>query len=84
MLVITGVTALFNAVFYSTSAGVGNLIAEGDKERIMRVFKELFSARFFMVASVCFGFYILVNSFISLFKFTRLIGSINKVAPVEL
>lgn len=66
MLVITGVTALFNAVFYSTSAGVGNLIAEGDKERIMRVFKELFSARFFMVASVCFGFYILVNSFISL------------------
>ena len=25
-----------------------------------------------------------INSFISLFKFTRLIGSINKVAPVEL
>ena len=45
MLIITGVTALMTAIFNSMNAGIGNLVAQGDKQRIMAVFEELFSVQ---------------------------------------
>lgn len=41
MLIIMGITSLMGAVFNSMNAGIGNLVAEGNKERIMAVFEEL-------------------------------------------
>lgn len=66
MLIITGITALMGAVFNSMNAGVGNLVAEGNRERILAVFEELFSIRFLLTCTVCFGVYMLTPSFITL------------------
>lgn len=66
ILIITGVTALFNSIFYSINAGIGNLIAEGNKEKILSTFRELFSFRFLCVCTVCFVTYKLSNQFVKL------------------
>ena len=66
MLIILGVSSLMGAVFNSMNAGVGNLVAEGNKERIMSVFEELFSVRFLLSCTVCFGVYMLTPAFITL------------------
>lgn len=66
LLILTGITSLMSALFNSMNAGVGNLVAEGDRERIMEVFEELFSARFLLCCTVCFGVYTLTPAFISL------------------
>lgn len=66
MLIITGVTYLMNAIFNSMGAGIGNLVAEGHKSRIISVFKELFSFRFIFVATFSFAVYTLTPDFIGL------------------
>ena len=66
MLVATGLQMLVSAIFNSINAGIGNLVAENNKERSVSVFNELFSLRFYIVAVVCYGYYMLVDPFISL------------------
>lgn len=66
MLIITGVTLLMDALLRSINAGVGSLVAEGDKERIKKVFWELTSLRLWLASVVCFGIYKLGHSFIIL------------------
>lgn len=66
MLVIMGVTALLGAVFNSMNASVGNLIAEGDQCRSVKVFEELFSVRFLLSCIACFGIYKLTPAFVAL------------------
>ena len=66
MLIIVGVTLLLNALFNSVNAGVGNLVAEGDKKRIKCVFGELTSLRIWFASVVCFTIYKLGHSFIVL------------------
>lgn len=66
MLIVTGVTLLMNALLKSVSAGVGNLVAEGNKERIKAVFWELTSLRVWGASVICFGIYKLGHSFIAL------------------
>lgn len=65
-MIILGIISLMAAAFNSMGAGVGNLVAEGDKEKIINVFWELFSARFCIVASLCFCAYTLIPSFVTL------------------
>ncbi len=50
----------------STEAGVGNLIAEGNKEKIKNVFWQLLSFRYFLGGVISFCLYMLADSFISL------------------
>lgn len=66
MLVVTGVTSLITAIFSSMNAGVGHLVASGDRARIMRVFKELFSVRFLITITICFCVYELTQPFMKL------------------
>lgn len=54
------------AIFNSMNAGIGNLVAEGNRERILAVFEELFSIRFLFTCVMCFGVFILTPSFIIL------------------
>lgn len=55
MYVITGIGVMLNALFNGINAGVGNLVAEGDKKNILKVFGELFAVRFFicMTCAIC-------------------------------
>lgn len=66
MLIVTGVTMLVNALLNSISAGVGNLVAEGDKIKIKSVFWELTVFRMWIASVICFGMYMLGDSFITL------------------
>lgn len=50
----------------STGAGVGNLIAEGNKDKICDVFWELFAIRFWFASIIAFATYFLVSPFIEL------------------
>lgn len=65
--IITDKLAQFiNTFLESTGAGVGNLIAEGNKTNIKKVFWELLSMRYFIGGVVSFGLYMLIEPFIVL------------------
>ena len=66
MLIVTGVTLLVNALLNSINAGVGNLVTEGNKQNIKSVFWELTSLRMWIASVICFGMYMLGDSFITL------------------
>lgn len=66
VLIVTGLLALLNAIFNSMSAGVGNLVAQGERDKIIQVFWELFSFRFFVVAVSSVTLFYLADPFIIL------------------
>lgn len=66
MLIVTAVTSLMNALLNGLNAGVGNLVAEGDKKKIKSIFWQLTTLRMWLASIVCFGIYMLGHSFISL------------------
>ena len=66
MLVILGVITFLTAMFNGITAGIGNLIAQGDKQHVVDVFEELFSINFLLSSVICFGVYKLLPSFIEL------------------
>lgn len=65
-LIIDKITIFINNLLNSTSAGVGNLIAEGNAKRIQDVFWELFGIRFFIAGTISFSLFQLTEPFISL------------------
>ena len=56
---------LISGVINSTGAAIGNLIAEGDKEKIFKVFRELLAIRLFIASIVAFGIYKFSSMFIA-------------------
>ena len=66
MMIVTGLVLVLNSMFNSMGAGVGNLVAEGNKERIVSVFRELFTSRFLIVTTFTVGLYLLTDSFVTL------------------
>lgn len=65
MIIINGIISLLNAIFNGMAASVGNLVSEANKERILGVFRELFTSRFYIVTTLAFGIFILANPFIT-------------------
>lgn len=65
-LIISKLSLLVNNIMDGTSAAVGNLIAEGNKDRIKRVFWELTSMRYYIAGVLVFSLYYLIDPFISL------------------
>ncbi len=65
MIIVNGIISLLNAIFNGMAASVGNLVSENDKKKILSVFGELFTSRFFIVTILSFGIYILANPFIT-------------------
>lgn len=66
LLVISGMTLLVNSVFNSMDAGIGNLVAEGDKKKIKSVYWQITVLRIWIASMVCYGLYILSDRFITL------------------
>ena len=85
MLIIFGVTLLIDALMRGINAGVGSLVAEGDKKKIKTVFWELTTLRIWIASIICFGIYTLGDSFITLWvgkeyilpKFAFIVLTIN-------
>ena len=66
IIIISKVTLLFKSVLDSVGAGVGNLIAEGDKNNIMKVFWELTAIRHFVAGFLSFTIFNFIEPFVSL------------------
>lgn len=66
MMIIGKVTTMFIMAINSVGAGVGNLIAEGNKANTMKVFWELSAIRYFIASIVCCLLYCLIEPFIAL------------------
>ena len=65
MTLTNNLNMLLGALFTGIGASVGNMIAEGDRPLILKVFRELFTSRFLavMVCSICI--WLLAEPFIS-------------------
>ena len=63
-MIVAKTGQLFSSVLDSTYAGVGNLIAEGNKPNIMKVFWELMAIRHFVAGFLCFTIYHFIEPFI--------------------
>lgn len=66
LMIINKLIVFLNAILDSVGAGVGNLVAEGDKNKIIKVFWELMAVRHFFAGFVCFSVYMLLEPFITL------------------
>ena len=55
---------LISGVINSTGAAIGNLIAEGDKNKILKVFRELLAIRFFVASIAASCIYTFASPFI--------------------
>ena len=71
------IQGFFNGVLNSTAAGVGNLVAEGDNNKIWAIYKQLLSIRFFVSGVSVSCFYFMVSDFIELW-----LGSQFVLAPI--
>lgn len=65
MIIISKLISLFSAVTGSVGASVGNLVAEGDKERMLKVFWEYTTIQHTIAATLTFSLYAFLEPFIS-------------------
>ena len=65
-MIASKISLLFTTVLNSVNAGVGNLVAEGNKELEDKVFWELTALRQFVAGIICYGLLMLMASFIAI------------------
>lgn len=63
-MIIQKIAVLFNTALNSVSASIGNLVAEGDKKKLISVFWEMMSLRHFASGFLAFGILNLIEPFI--------------------
>lgn len=66
MVMIGYTTTLMNVIFEGMGASIGNLVAENNKHHTLEVFWELFTSRFWVSSLACFGLYLLMSPFITI------------------
>ena len=64
-MLMSKVTSFVDGLFTGMEASVGNLIAEGNKERILKVFFELLSIRYFLAGVCSIALFFMASPFIS-------------------
>ncbi len=65
-MIVTKLSLLFTSALDGVNAGVGNLVAEGDKKNMLKVFWELMVIRQFIAGLMCCALYFLMEPFIVL------------------
>lgn len=63
-MIIGKLTAAFFTMFSGISAGIGNLVAEGNKKHTLEVFWQLSSLKYFITGILIFTLSFLINPFI--------------------
>lgn len=66
MMIVSAVTTLMGALLSGINAGIGNLVAEGNREKIKSVFWQLTTLRMWLASIICFGIYMFGHSFVKL------------------
>ena len=80
LLIITKSVGAFNAISGSMGASIGNLVAEGDHRKIMKVFWELMTMQLLIAGMLSFGFSFFISPFIGLWLGERYILSTTILA----
>lgn len=83
-LICSKLGSLLSGILGSTAASVGNLIAEGDKQRILSVYWELLAIRFWVAGIFSFALYNLLPPFIELWLGSEYVLSTNILVLVIL
>ena len=65
MIIISKLISMFSAVTGSVGASIGNLVAEGNKERMLKVFWEYTTIQHTIAAILSFSLYMFLEPFIS-------------------
>ncbi len=65
-LITQKVQGFLSGIVDSAAAGIGNLVAEGNKERIYKTYKELFAMRFLLVGIISLCIFYLSTPFVGL------------------
>jgi len=65
-MIIAKLSLFFSSLFDGINAGVGNLVAEGNKKNTIKVFWELMFIRHFLAGFMVYSLYTLIEPFISL------------------
>lgn len=66
VLMLSGCLLLVDALSRGLNAGVGNLVANGDRQVIKNIFWQLLTIRLFFAGFICSGFFFLSKSFVEL------------------
>lgn len=66
ILIVSKISSLLGAVFNSTGAAIGNLVASKDRPRIVKVFWELYDSRMCISVIALLCLYHLTNPFITI------------------
>ena len=64
-MIIGKLTAAFFTMFSGISAGIGNLVAEGNKKHTLNIFWQLSSLKYFITGILIFTLSFLINPFIT-------------------
>ena len=75
---------LISGVINSTGAAIGNLIAEGDKNKILKVFKELLAIRLFVASIAATCIYTFASPFIGVWLGNEYILGNHTVALIAI
>lgn len=65
-LIVNQLINFANKFLGSTEAGIGNLIAENNKQKIFSIYQELTTLRYFIAGIELFGIYTLLEPFVSI------------------
>ena len=82
IIITSRLTSLFSTVTDSIGASVGNLVAENNRNKMMSVFWELMSLRFFIAGFICFCIFLLIDPFIELWLGAKYLLSRDIVALI--
>ena len=63
-VIMTKISTLITNLFFSTAAGIGDLVAEGNKKSEKRIFWELFDSKMLVAGVVVVSLYFLTQPFI--------------------
>ncbi len=66
IIIVTAIYSLIGATFSGIQAGIGNLIAQGDKNRVIAFFNPFLVFRYWVISIICFTFYLQSEYFITL------------------
>jgi O-antigen/teichoic acid export membrane protein len=65
-LITSKISGFFSNLLGGMGASIGNLIAEGNKPKIISTFWEIYSLQFFIAGMICAPVYLLIDPFIAL------------------
>ena len=66
IMIISKISLLFKSALDAVNAGIGNLVAEGNKYQIRKIFWELMTIRHFVAGVLCYSIYCYIEPFICL------------------